>query len=837
MIRFMPSVTSRSPIGAEALAYLLAACSGSGGTTKKPEEDDEDGDGTGTRGAGGMPDPNGTPDPNDHDDDNKNGQQNMPVTPPPDDDDDTNPSPSTIDQKPTELSLDVNSRSFVENTDTSSRIELATITITDDGQGTNKLNLSDIVRFVVDGGKLYLKPNTDLDYETALGHKHEVTLTLSATGTGRLPDPVIFTLHILNSDEAPVLTISGSQTLTLNEGVTVTATDTGIMVTATDPDTGDVVTLTISDNRFEITGGKLQVKSGQTFDFETEPTVDVTVTASSSGKTVQQTVTIEVTDIDEALVIAREDGTAVGAALTVGSPENQLAVIDLKATPTISGGAIIWSLEGVDKDLFHINSEGVITWRAAPDFEATLSDADSQAFSLIAIASDSRDGVSTDSVSITVNLENIDEAGSVADFSTTPVVGKKLYPPQITDPDSPGGVVIIKNQWHVRENGNWVEKSTDDGYIPAPADVGKQIQLVVTYRDAFGDKTLTTNPSAAVIEATQSLFTNVQTATTYLAEAIPYPAGHKLASFDLTSGAEVQSVAISLQDEAGLVRLQKIGSRYEIVLSKEKEFDFETEVRTGNYNYDFTVKLTKTDGQTQDIGFSLPFKNGFGPSDKGADDITPQQFNTINGLWYPLPDNTPSNMRQTTFDSRKQAVLDRMAQEGGYDPSFLFYWGNMARDEVFGTVNNDILYGNGGNDALSGGAGDDQLSGDSGNDFLSGQQGNDILVGGPGEDELYGGGFQGKNTLTGGRDADKFTLVKADSSTDIITDFNRSEGDKILYGHVTSSAANLAAIGLRKELNSDNNLQLVDAGNNRIYMIFDGLNQLSDITITDFELI
>ena len=188
---------------------------------------------------------------------------------------------------------------------------------------------------------------------------------------------------------------------------------------------------------------------------------------------------------------------------------------------------------------------------------------------------------------------------------------------------------------------------------PAPADVGKRIQLVVTYRDAFGDKTLTTNPSAAVIEATQSLFTNVQTATTYLAEAIPYPAGHKLASFDLTSGAEVQSVAISLQDEAGLVRLQKIGSRYEIVLSKEKEFDFETEVRTGNYNYDFTVKLTKTDGQTQDIGFSLPFKNGFGPSDKGADDITPQQFNTINGLWYPLPDNTPSNMSQTTFDSRK----------------------------------------------------------------------------------------------------------------------------------------------------------------------------------------
>lgn len=565
MTRFMPILTGRPTIGVAALALLLVACSGSGGTTKTPKEEDED-DGTGTRGVGGRPDPAPKPDPNDNNKDDKGAQPNTPTTPPPDDDN-SNPDPTTIDQKPTGFSLDLNSRRFFENTDTSSRIELATIKITDDGVGENTITLSDIVRFVEEGGKLYLKPNINLDYETATGHKHEVTLTLSATGTGTLPAPITFTLHITNIDEAPVLTISGSQTLSLNEGITVTPTDTGFVVTATDPDAGDSITLSISDNRFEIIGGRLQVKSGQTFDFETEPNVQVVVTASSNGKTVQQTMTLQVT--------------------------------------------------------------------------------------------------------------NIDEVGRVADFSTTPVVGEKLFPPQITDPDS---LTIIKNQWQVLENGVWVEKSTDDGYIPAPADVGKQIQLIVTYRDAIGEQTLTTNPSAAVIEATQSLFTNAQTAIAYLAEAIPYPAGHKLASFDLKSEAEVQSVAISLQDEAGLVGLQKIGSRYEIILSKEKEFDFETEARSGNYKYDFTVTLTKTNSQTQDIGFSLPFKNGFGPSDKGANDITPQQFNTIDGLWYPLPDNTPSNMRQTTFDARKPEVLERMALEGGYDPSFLFYWGNRARD-------------------------------------------------------------------------------------------------------------------------------------------------------------
>ena len=802
MIRFMLSRTGKSSTSLTALALLLAACSGSGGTTKTPEEDEED-DGNGAPGAGGTPKPD-----------------------PKNDDDNPDPGPTTIDQKPTGLELTPNTATVEENSNP--RI-LATVTLTDADGGKNILTLTG-----TDSGLFEIRNNNQLwltgslDFETDQSHSVIVTVNTNSGLQER------FTLTVGNINDSPPKITSPDTGTALPEEISV-AIDKVIYTAIGTPDVSThKITWTIGGtdgNLFTIDGdtGEVTFKSVTTPDFEDKESYSFIVTATVGAQSASKTVTINVTNIDEALVIAREDGTAVGTALTVGSPENQQAVIDLKATPTISGRAITWSLEGADKDLFQIDGEGVITWREAPDYEATLSNAGSQAFSLIAIASD---GAATDSVNITVNLENVDEAGRVADFSTTPVVGEKLFPPQITDPDSPGGVVIIRNQWQVRENGNWVEKSTDDGYTPTPADVGKQIQLVVTYRDYFGDKTLTTNPSAAVIEATQSLFTNVQNASPYLAEAISYAAGHKLASFDLTSGAEMPSVAISLQDEAGLVRLQKAGSRYEIVLSKEKEFDFETEVRSGNYNYDFTVRLTKTDGQTQDIGFSIPFKNGFGPSDKGADDTTPQKFYTNNGLWYPL---APTDIQQTTFDAREQAVLERMTLEGGYDPSFLFYWGNMARDEVFGTVNNDILYGNGGNDALSGGAGNDHLSGDSGNDFLSGQLGNDILVGGAGEDELYGG--RGKNTLTGGRDADKFTLVKADSSTDTITDFNRSEGDKILYDHTTNSAANLAAIGLRKEINSDSNLQLVDAGNDHIYMIFDGLSQLSDITIADFELI
>ncbi len=784
MIRFMLSRTGKSSTSLTALALLLAACSGSGGTTKTPEEDEED-DGNGAPGAGGTPKP-----------DPKN-----------DDDDNPDPGPTTIDQKPTELELTPNTATVEENSNP--RI-LATVTLTDADGGKNILTLTG-----TDSGLFEIRNNNQLwltgslDFETDQSHSVIVTVNTNSGLQER------FTLTVGNINDSPPKITSPDTGTALPEEISV-AIDKVIYTAIGTPDVSThKITWTIGGtdgNLFTIDGdtGEVTFKSVTTPDFEDKESYSFIVTATVGAQSASKTVTIKVTNIDEALVIAREDGTAVGTALTVGSPENQVAVIDLKVTPTISGRAITWSLEGADKDLFQIDGEGVITWREAPDYEATLSDAGSQAFSLIAIASNS---AATDSVNITVNLENVDEAGRVADFSTTPVVGEKLFPPQITDPDSPGGVVIRKNQWQVRENGNWVEKSTDDGYTPTPADVGKQIQLVVTYRDYFGDKTLTTNPSAAVIEATQSLFTNVQNANPYLAEAITYSANHEVAYFARQTG---DSAVITSQDQAGLMTIQidpMDSSRYEVIIPNARKFDFETEFEN-DHSYDFTVQLTRG-GQTDSQKFSISFKNVFGPNDGDRHNTKVQKFVPSANQWRELI----GNEEHPTFDATRDTdIINLMQSQGGYDPSFLFYFGNAAKDKVSGTAKDDIIYGNGGDDELYGEMGDDALYGGTGNDILD-------------------GGFRGENSLTGGRGADKFILYKGNVSTDTITDFNRSEGDKILYDHITNSAANLAAIGLRKEINSDSNLQLVDAGNNHIYMIFDGLSQLSDITIADFELI
>lgn len=91
--------------------------------------------------------------------------------------------------------------------------------------------------------------------------------------------------------------------------------------------------------------------------------------------------------------------------------------------------------------------------------------------------------------------------------------------------------------------------------------------------------------------------------------------------------------------------------------------------------------------------------------------------------------------------------------------------------------------GNALNNRLTGNLGNNRLEGGKGDDMLEGGAGNDTLVGGEGDDRLIGG--FGKDGLTGGLGADHFVFLSAAGSgptmaaRDLITDFNRSQGDKI----------------------------------------------------------
>lgn len=132
--------------------------------------------------------------------------------------------------------------------------------------------------------------------------------------------------------------------------------------------------------------------------------------------------------------------------------------------------------------------------------------------------------------------------------------------------------------------------------------------------------------------------------------------------------------------------------------------------------------------------------------------------------------------------------------------------GRLGSDSLYGQGGNDSIYGAWGNDYLAGGSGEDVLHGDEGNDLLYGELGSDSLNGGSGNDSLDG--YRGSesapfasrvqfDSLTGGTEADTFILGRLSPLSSgygfthqpivyyigeghaTITDFNRTEGDKI----------------------------------------------------------
>lgn len=80
---------------------------------------------------------------------------------------------------------------------------------------------------------------------------------------------------------------------------------------------------------------------------------------------------------------------------------------------------------------------------------------------------------------------------------------------------------------------------------------------------------------------------------------------------------------------------------------------------------------------------------------------------------------------------------------------------------------------------LAGGRYADTLIGNSAGNYLIGNEGADVLVGNDGNDVLFGG--SGKDTLTGGAGRDFFVFdgPLASSRIDLITDFSRTDRDRI----------------------------------------------------------
>jgi uncharacterized protein len=155
---------------------------------------------------------------------------------------------------PTAVTLTNTISTLAENTSTSTRIKVADITIADDGLGSNVLSLSgfDASSFEVNGGTLFIKANTSLNFEAKTSYT--VTVNVDDTTVGMSPDASqVFTLNLTNVNEAP---IANNDSFTANQSTEKVISIATLLANDTDPDAN--TTLTVVPAGFsDVVGGSV----------------------------------------------------------------------------------------------------------------------------------------------------------------------------------------------------------------------------------------------------------------------------------------------------------------------------------------------------------------------------------------------------------------------------------------------------------------------------------------------------------------------------------------------------------------------------------------------------
>ncbi|MFM7427515.1 MAG: Ig-like domain-containing protein [Elainella sp.] len=234
-----------------------------------------------------------------------------------------NTAPTAVNLVPVTTTLD-------ENTSTDTRIKVADITVTDDGQGTNNLSLTgtDADVFELDGTVLYLKAGTVLDFETQTSYSVTVNADDPTVGTTTPDASRNFTLTVRDLVENRVPT-AVNDSATVTEGQTVTI---AVLTNDTDPENNplslDSFTAPANGTVTQNPNGTLSYKAN--LNFAGTDSFTYIAKDSNGAKSSPATVSITVTPLNLT-------GTFGNDSLTGTSTNN--SILGLAGNDTINGGA------------------------------------------------------------------------------------------------------------------------------------------------------------------------------------------------------------------------------------------------------------------------------------------------------------------------------------------------------------------------------------------------------------------------------------------------------------------------------------------------------------------
>jgi VCBS repeat-containing protein len=538
------------------------------------------------------------------------------------------------------------------------------------------------------------------DYTISDG-QHTATATVSITINGRgapvnLPiDGPHLTANLLPEDAAP--------------------DDRVGTLAATDGD-GNPVSFALSgDDRLRIVGNEIRVADGAVFDFETEPAIHFTVTATSIGEgigsTVSETFTLGIADVNEPIGVFDLDSSTVAENAAAGTLVGQLvhaANLDPDGLP------VVFELEdGPNAHLFEIVDGTTVRVRpgAVLDYEAGAT----LPIRIVARSIGDPARASTAVRDFDVHLTDVNEAPTATDdaFATgeAQVLAGNVLGGAGPDTDPEGQPLVVTG--------------IGGGSVGAPVRLASGALVTVS---ASGDFVYDPDGAFASLE-------DGQTASDSFTYIISDQGGlSDSATVHLTiNGATERGVTLTGGPGADTLTGGALGDSL-----------------SGNGGNDLLSGRGGADTLLRGAGNdALDGGDGNDSLDGGAD------FDVVFG----------GSGADTLLGRAGNDLLDggvgNDTLDGGDGNDVLD--GGADSDRLAGGSGADILLGNVGNDALDGGDGNDSLDGGADFDAMIGGSGADILLGGAGNDRLDGG--DGNDWLDGGADAD---LVIGGSGADIL---------------------------------------------------------------------
>ena len=241
-----------------------------------------------------------------------------------------------------------------------------------DAGSTVTYSLND-ARFAINSstGVIMRSATGTLDFET----QSSINLTVTATSSDGSTANQTYTLAVLDSPEPVAFNTPPDTDPTVNQIAELAASGTaiGITASATDPDAGSTVTYSINDTRFAIDSstGVITRSGTGTLDFETQSSINLTVTATSSdGSTANQTYTLAVLDSPEPVAFnTPPDADTATNQIAQNAAAGAAIGITASARDPDTGSTVTYT---IDDPRFAINSTtGVITRSATGTLNAT----------------------------------------------------------------------------------------------------------------------------------------------------------------------------------------------------------------------------------------------------------------------------------------------------------------------------------------------------------------------------------------------------------------------------------------------------------------------------------